>query len=319
MSPRAAARRQARYNGGVQPLPRVADGRFAIVESTHDSVLGRWTLVAAMPGGPLGQLVEAIWTSRGEGVFIEEHILPRTPTEVLFALGNTHWLRDPMDPARDRSFTRAFVSGLQTRPLAVESPADCEMAGVRLRPAGVAAFLRESPAAIAGAVVDLDAVLGRGVESLRDQLASEKDLRRRTLLLAAAIERHLIGAALPCPPIGRAVASLTQSAGRAGIAALVRATGWSHRHFTARFRAEIGVTPKAFARIARFEAAFARIGDQRAPFHGWADFAADLGYYDQAHLIREFRELAGATPAEVMSRCAPDGLGLLAATHPPAA
>lgn len=297
----------------MQPVPRAAaDGGFRLVVSTHDSVLGRWTLVAAFPGGPLGELVESIWTSHGEGVFIEEDILPRTPTEVLFALGNRHWLRDRTDPARDRSFTRAFVSGLQTRPLAVESPADCQMAGVRLRPAGVAPFLRESPATIAGVVVDLDAALGRGVESLRDQLASEKDLRRRTLLLSAAVERHLVGAPLPCPPVARAVASLTRSAGRAGIAAIVRATGWSHRHFAARFRTEIGVTPKTFARIARFEAAFVRVGERRERFLGWADFAADLGYYDQAHLIKEFRELAGATPAEVLSRRAPDGLGLLA-------
>lgn len=160
-------------SNAVEPIVgRSPAGNFRIVVERHDSAWGRWTVAAALPQGRLAELVEAVWASRGEGVFTQEEILPRTPTEVLFALGETHWLRDPLEPARDRAYTRAFVSGLQTRPLAVESPANSEMAGIRLRPAAAAAFLRASPTAIAGAVIDLDALLGRGIESLRDQLAS---------------------------------------------------------------------------------------------------------------------------------------------------
>src|SRR5512147_125909 len=162
----------------MKPARRPPAAPWSLVEQRHASALGRWTLVLALPPQPLATLVEAVWTSRGEGVFTREEILPRTPTEVLFALGETHWLRDRTDPARDRAYTRAFVSGLQLRPLAVESPPDSEMGGIRLRPAGAAAFLRASPAAIAGEVIDLDALLGSGVESLRDQLASTPDLRR---------------------------------------------------------------------------------------------------------------------------------------------
>lgn len=302
----------------MQPLRQPADAdRFPLFVDRHDSPLGRWTLVAAAPQGLLGELVEVVWTSRGEGVFTQEEILPRTPTEVLFALGETHWLRDRQTPSRDRAYTRAFVSGLQTRPLWVESPADSEMAGIRLRPLGAAAFLRSSPSAIAESVVDLDLLLGRGVESLRDQLAGEPDLTRRTLRLAAAVEDHLLSThtRLPAPAIRDALAQLQRSAGRVSIGRLVERSGFSHRHFAARFEAEIGVAPKTFARIARFEAAFAalqtprHVGDGRA---GWADFALQFGFYDQSHLIREFHELAGATPADVVRRLAPDGLGLLA-------
>jgi len=289
-----------------QPAPAE---RYTLVEQRHESALGRWTLVLALPSGPLGELVEAIWASRGEGVFTREEILPRTPTEVLFALGNVHWLRDRADPQRDRAYTRAFVSGLQRSPLAVESPADSEMAGIRLRPAGAAAFLRDTPAAIAGAVIDLDALLGAGVESLRDRLATVPDLRRRVLTLAAAVERHLAGAPPLAAPLRFALGEIARSSGSVPVAALVDASGWSHRHFAARFRAEIGLTPKAFARIARFEAAFARL--QAARQVSWTEFALDCGYFDQAHMIRDFGELAGATPTEVFRRRAPDGLGLL--------
>ncbi len=284
---------------------------WSLVEQRHASPLGRWTIVLALPPEPLAGFVEAVWTSRGEGVFTREEILPRTPTEVLFALGETHWLRDPAAPANDRAYTRAFVSGLQQRPLAVESPPDSEMAGIRLRPAGAAPFLRDSPAAIAGAVIDLDALLGTGVESLRDQIASHPDLRRRALVLAAAVERHLAGARQPDAGIEAALDELARSGGTTSVAALVAASGWSHRHFSARFRAAIGVAPKSYARVARFESAFARLQSLARP--RWAEFAADQGYYDQAHLIRDFRALAGATPVEVFRRRAPDGLGLLSA------
>jgi AraC-like DNA-binding protein len=286
---------------------------WQLVEDRHESPLGRWTLVLALPHGPLAELVEAVWASRGEGVFTQEEILPRTPTEVLFALGETHWLRDRAEPKRDRAYTRAFVSGLQRAPLVVESPPDAEMAGVRLRPAGAAAFLRDTPAAIAGSVIDLDLLLGRGVESLRDQLAATAALERRAGLLASAVERHLAGGRRLDAPVCFALDQLLATRGAVPIRELARASGWSHRHFTERFRTGVGVAPKAFARIARFEAAFARLAEATRP--RWAELALDCGYFDQAHMIRDFRELAGATPTEVLRRRAPDGLGLLDETE----
>jgi methylphosphotriester-DNA--protein-cysteine methyltransferase len=96
---------------------------------------------------------------------------------------------------------------------------------------------------------------------------------------------------------------------RVRVGDLVRSTGWSHRHLAARFRDEIGIGPKAFARIARFQAAFGRLDRLRVV--RWPEFALDAGYADQAHLIHDFRALAGATPVEVRRLQSPDGLGLL--------
>jgi AraC-like DNA-binding protein len=306
----------------VLPARSAADRGWQVVEERHDSPLGRWRLVLALPAGPLAERVEAVWASAGEGVFEAEEILPRSRTEVLLSMGGRHWLRDPAEGAGDRAFESSFVSGLQQRPLSVVSPADSAMAGVRLRPAGVAAFLRDTPAAIAGAVVELDAVLGPEVERLREQIATTRDLRRRALLLAAAVARRLDAAPPLSPAVRFALAALHASRGGAPVRDLVRASGYSHRWVTERFRAEVGLAPKAYARVVRFEHAFERLaGAERVR---WAEFALDCGYYDQAHLVREFRALAGATPTEVFRRRAPDGLGLLTeedavAWRPPAA
>lgn len=69
------------------------------------------------------------------------------------------------------------------------------------------------------------------------------------------------------------------------------------------------MTPKTYSRLVRFESAFERLGSFESVH--WGEFALDAGYYDQAHLARDFRELAGTTPTEVFRRRAPDGLGLL--------
>jgi AraC-like DNA-binding protein len=284
-------------------------GRFRLSEQHHESQLGRWTLVEAAPPPPLSAFVEAVWAARSAGLFTHQAILPRTPTEVLFPLGHEHWLRDPADATLDRAFTQPFVSGLQLRPLAVESPADSEMCGIRLRPAGVAAFLGDSPALIAGRVAVLGQGVGPAVDGLRDQLTELPSLRARVLLLAAAVERYLDGQALPRAEVGAAVRDVLRRPARVRVRDLVTATGWSHRHLVTRFRDEIGVAPKAFARIARFQAAFARL--ERLPVVRWPEFALDAGYADQAHLIHDFRALAGATPTEVRRLQSPDGLGLL--------
>jgi transcriptional regulator GlxA family with amidase domain len=86
------------------------------------------------------------------------------------------------------------------------------------------------------------------------------------------------------------------------VADLAAGTGWSGRHLASRFRAEIGLTPKAAARVVRFDRARRRLvehvsGAGQAGYQ-LADLAAETGYFDQAHLAREFRALAGVPPSQ---------------------
>jgi len=282
---------------------------WRLIEQSAATPVGRWRIVLAFPEGPLADRVEAVWSSEGIDCFEEEEILPRSRTEVLLSMGDTHWLHDREDARRDRAFGTSFISGLQQRPLHVRSPGTTMMSGIRLKPEGVAAFLRDTPRSIAGEVIELDAILGPEVESLRDQVASARSLHERTRLLAAAVDAHFDRAAALSSEVRFALSALHTSRGAVAIRDIVRASGYSHRHVTERFRTEVGLAPKAYARLIRFESCFERL--QTLESVRWAEFALDCGYYDQAHLVREFRELAGTTPTEVFRRKAPDGLGLL--------
>jgi len=99
----------------------------------------------------------------------------------------------------------------------------------------------------------------------------------------------------PVPELGWAWRRLSASHGQVGVATLAKEVGWSRRHLGERFRHEFGLTPKVAGRVMRFEVAHRLL---RAPHRpGLAEVAARAGFYDQAHLHREWRELAGCTPS----------------------
>jgi transcriptional regulator GlxA family with amidase domain len=96
------------------------------------------------------------------------------------------------------------------------------------------------------------------------------------------------------PEVRWAWRRLVSSAGAVPIGSLAREAGWSHKHLIRKFRQQVGLTPKTAARLLRFEHAWRLVGDGE-PAH-WDRIAADGGYADQSHLIRDFREFTGGTP-----------------------
>ena len=121
----------------------------------------------------------------------------------------------------------------------------------------------------------------------------------------AAAAEELEAAVLRGPSISREVTwaySQLMQRPSTRIAALADEIGWSRGHLVERFRREVGLSPKRFARVARFRSAIDRLGT--APL---AIVAAECGYADQSHLTHEFRELAGQTPSAYATTFVQDG------------
>lgn len=128
---------------------------------------------------------------------------------------------------------------------------------------------------------------------LIDRLASAPTWGERFQILDQAFIAQL-APAQTVPEIAGAWQELTRAHGDLRIGDLAQAVGWSRRHFVSRFRDTLGVTPKVAARVFRFERACWPMRRRVA----LADVAAASGYYDQAHLSREWRELAGCAPRD---------------------
>jgi AraC-like DNA-binding protein len=165
---------------------------------------------------------------------------------------------------------------------------------------------------LARRVVSLEDVLGG--DELVERLHDAASWQARFALLDALLLRRLDAAPPVDARVQQAWTRLRSSDGAIEIGALAREVGWSRRHLAQRFRTEVGLAPKTVARILRFERVTRTLRANGGD--GLAEVAYACGYADQAHLNRDFRELAGTTPTDFTARLLPGGAGVGADDFP---
>jgi AraC-like DNA-binding protein len=186
----------------------------------------------------------------------------------------------------------ALLSGLQDAPAIVRHNGNFHGLHVFLKPFGVRAIFRVSGPELASCIFDLSDLWGRIAGDVIERLHAAGTWQQRFAILDEQFTRALIPVAAP-REISWAWGRLAQAHGSISIQGLACDLGWSRRHFSERFRAELGITPKTAARIFRFERACRVIKDERPSL---AQAACACGYHDQAHMTREWNALAGCTP-----------------------
>jgi AraC-like DNA-binding protein len=194
----------------------------------------------------------------------------------------------------------SFAAGLYAGPVHIESDGGAECVQIDFTPLGAYRFFGGAIVDLTARMVDMSNVLGRDGHALRERLGATSGWQHRFDL----VEDFIAGRAhhMPSPEIEFAYRRLARSAGKARIDALATDIGWSRKHLVSRFRAELGLAPKPVARMLRFQQA-CRLARTEAS-SGWAGIAAESGYSDQAHLAREFTDLAGESPTAWARRMA---------------
>lgn len=195
----------------------------------------------------------------------------------------------------------SFVAGLDDRHGWYSHPGGLSGIQLDLTPLGAYRLLGTPMGRLANIAADLGDVLGPGTGAFVERLAMTPDWAERFDLLDALLLRRLDRAPEPDPEVAWAWRRLAREHGGVGIAELAREVGWSRKHLTNRFRDQAGLPPKVMARVLRFQRAVELMGCG-AP--DWGGIAAACGYYDQAHLNREFRALAGCTPTALLASLA---------------
>jgi AraC-like DNA-binding protein len=150
-----------------------------------------------------------------------------------------------------------------------------------------------------GQFIDLTDVLGAGIRRLADQLRDTPSWQQRFGLLDTYLLRRAQDGPEPTPEVAWAWRRLTATGGKLPIRRLAGEVGWSHKHLITRFTQQIGLTPKTAARLIRFDAVWRRLATH--PPARWDQLAAECGYADQAHLIRDFHQFTGATPTKFLA------------------
>jgi AraC-like DNA-binding protein len=271
----------------------------------HQSELDRWEMVHGAPDPRLdGYILDYCAYDERTGSFVRQRELPSDRVVAIVNLGAPirvrtaeGWVEHP----------DGFLAGLDDTYALTETTGAQRGVQIDLSPVGAHLLLRLPMHELAGRIVTLEALFGRAGMLLHEALASAPGWQRRFELLDDFFQSLLDDALSPVPSVTRALGRLRASGGSVRVEALAAVVGCSRRHLAAGFREQVGVSPKLLGRILRFQRAVALSGT--GP--GWAEIAQRCGYYDQAHLIRDFNQFAGSSPGEFSRRQLPDGGGVV--------
>jgi AraC-like DNA-binding protein len=253
----------------------------------------------SLPAPALRPFISHYAGFRVSGVPPGVHVgLPKTDIDLIIGLGRPiDVVHMPSATQRPSAFT-ALVSGLQHAPAIVRQAGEVFGLHVFIRPLGVRAILGVASAEVASLVLHLSDIWGGRAEELVERLLAADTWPERFRVLDRAFASTLTPTRVP-PEISWAWRRLASTHGSVSVHALADETGYSRRHLSERFREAIGVAPKLAARVFRFERACRLIADTRASL---AHVAIACGYYDQAHLTREWHALAGCSPKAWIAR-----------------
>ena len=190
----------------------------------------------------------------------------------------------------------SLIAGLEDGPRVLVHPGGQEAIRLELTPVGAYRLFAVPMRELTNRVVELADVLGPGARLLVERLAETDDWATRFDLLDSALLSRLEQGRDPAPEVNHAWRLIADAGGSMPVTRIASEVGWSQGHLVRRFTQQIGLAPKAAARVLRFHRAVGLLTVQGA--HP-TEVSAACGFYDQAHLNREFRALSSTTPGQV--------------------
>jgi AraC-like DNA-binding protein len=251
-----------------------------------------------VPAFPLNQFIDVfIYFERVEHAHTVDRFLPNGDTEILIDFHDTpQYVYDNQTLKEIQACNHVWTSGLRTEPITIPSGNGAAMMVISFKKGMAAPFFPFPMDEIRDSVVDADLVWGSDFGDLRERLLAEKDVDRRFVM----VEEFLLGKFRSVlnlnPCVSFAVTEMIERPDALSIRRMNQQIGYSQKHFTDMFRKQIGVTPKAYLKIMRFQKAVRTI--DAAVDIDWGAIAGECGFYDQAHFIHDFKHFSGFTPEQ---------------------
>jgi len=249
---------------------------------------------------PLARFVDYFWFYDGlTPAHALERVLPEGTFELLINLREEarHTFHTG-NLACAATFRGSWIAGMHLKPVVIDTASDSSMMGVHFRPGGAAALLGLPASELSDRIIELDAIWGAGSRRLRDRLleAIEPAAKFRCLekFLLWRVESRLPES--PC--LTHAIRIFQSAPESVSIRKVAAEIGWSHKHLIATFQSFVGVSPKQFSRVRRFQNAVRTL--QLSHSAALAEIALSCGYYDQPHFNSEFKAFSGLTPTDFL-------------------
>jgi AraC-like DNA-binding protein len=252
------------------------------------------TFLVRAPAPPLDRSIAALWYfHRAPQPFALERVMPTGAAQLIVNLAHDQTRSYDLE-ARATTASGSILVGPRTTFEIIDSDEQEQVAAAIFRPGGTRAFFATPADELGAADVPLDALWSPAATvCLRERLLAASTPAAALDVLEQALRdawydhpRH--------PAVTAALATFARDPHTARVAEVAGMVGLSAKRFIEAFRRDVGLTPKQFCRVRRFQHALAQA--HAAIDVDWADVALSCGYYDQAHFIHDFRAFSGLTP-----------------------
>jgi AraC-like DNA-binding protein len=248
------------------------------------------------PAPPLDGFIRVLWYAQARTVaHRRERILPSGCVQVILNLARDFLLDCPVGEC-DRRMPPALVVGARSVYEIIDSSDMADLIGIVFAPGGFSPFATDAVDLYSNRSVGLEDVWGAPARNLRDRLRELHGPRERLRCLEGFLVERFAPRLTRHGPwrsgeVDFAVRAFDSAPGIATVRDVAKRTGWSERRFSQVFREQVGLSPKTWCRVQRFQRAVRQLhtgGDVR-----WAELALDCGFYDQSHFANEFRAFSG--------------------------
>lgn len=249
------------------------------------------------PSARLANFIKCFWALEYSGSTDVEPVLPDGCPEIVFNLSD-RFLR--LHTAHDELQPTALFAGQMSRSISIRPTGNVKLFGVRFHPAGALPLVRFPLSEITDRIIDLTSACGRIGEELECRISEAISFPERAAIFESFFASELAARNNTDPIAAYATDTIIEGRGLHSISSVSTRIGISDRRLERRFKRAVGVSPKTFSRIVRFQAVVNAVQLSEAP--NMLDTALSFGYYDQSHLIRDFREFSGDSPSAYFER-----------------
>jgi AraC-like DNA-binding protein len=252
---------------------------------------------AHVPEPPLSHCVAQIWHSDGYAPAHEkERILPDGSIQIVINLReNLTRFYDRRNTNECENLRGAVISGAHSEFTVIDTAEQASVLGVQFKPGGAYPFLGMPANELRNSHVSLDALWGAGGVDLRERLLEAATPEEKFRIVEKALLAQASDSLAAHPALEYALQEFRNLPKLRTISSVIHSIGVSKRRFIQVFDERVGLTPKLFCRVRRFQSALQLMA--RGGKIEWADLAVDCGYFDQAHFIHDFTDFSGFNPS----------------------
>ncbi len=252
-----------------------------------------------LPSLALRPFIKRFWSleqTAADALNSREPVLPDGCFEIVFNLSDRFWRFDSQE--RFDLQPQTLVAGQMTRRIVIGPSGNVKLFGIRFQPVGAHGFFGFPMCDLTDRIESLDSLMRVGGDEIEEKLWNASSFRERISIIESLMpQRNCDGSDVK---LDKAVDAVAAHRGRVSVSRLAASLGWSERKLERDFKTFVGVSPKTFARINRFSGVV-RALETTGPSK-LLDHAHEFGYYDQSHMINEFRGFAGESPTAFYDR-----------------